>query len=228
MYGWVTNEDKDIAMHFCMKGEENTGSGSWDTPLWPRGTYCILQNGKSCPREFKTSSYPLMWGHVLPRGGCTPDVQHYYWRPQWYTHRFQGFNLCCRNDGNMTKPVDLPHQHSFILLANSEQLRPSQRTSSRPCQEVKGMQVEAEVIDSNFTYDVTFSKHPTYTRTAQETFVLCYYSPLGGCLCAVVDTVQLAIVSKVSLFIWYSWSGHTPDLYTLLVSTHPWLIHTPY
>ena len=188
MYGWVTNEDKDIAMHFCMKGEENTGSSSRDTPLWPSGTYCILQNGESCPSGFKTSSYPLMWGDVSPRGGCTPDVQHYDYHlyRKWYIviHRFRGFNLCCRSDGNISTPVDLPHQHSFILLANLEQLQPSPRASSRPCQEVKGMQVEPEVINSTFSYDVINSFVPSWR--SRQMFVLCYYSPLGGCLCAIV------------------------------------------
>ena len=190
MYGWVTNEDKDIAMHFCMKGEENTASDSQDTSSWPSGTYCILQNGERCPNGFHTSSYPLMWGDVSPRGGCTPDVQDYdyrfpYWFRKWYTgiYRFRGFNLCCRSDGNITKPVDLPHQHSFILLANLEQIQSSKRASSRPCQEVKGMQVEPEVIDSTFSYDVI--KHFVTSRDSRQMFVLCYYSPLGECLCPI-------------------------------------------
>ena len=194
LYGWVTEEDRDIAMYFCIKSLSSEPDRQSDCNIrnssssWPNGTYCILKASDNCPEGFYSNKYDaLFWNRIDNKGGCTPPVTTsfykvlHYWRPGKYfyvPYASESYALCCRSDGDLTKPVSLPNQHSFVLLANTNE---SSNVDKRPCQEIMGMQVRPEIIKSKY---IATPAYNYYGRSIKfnEDFIVCYYSPLGELL----------------------------------------------
>ncbi|XP_048743295.1 uncharacterized protein LOC125656753 isoform X1 [Ostrea edulis] len=116
---------KDMRFHYCTK-DPHKGSRKGN---WPRGNYCILKHGMSCPKGFREGK--VLWddedkrnsnryGGTLPRGTYSQDTRIYY---------------CCRNDGSFRKRIRLPTKTPFYLLR-----------FRAPCQRVQGMYVREETV----------------------------------------------------------------------------------
>ncbi|XP_052802689.1 uncharacterized protein LOC128232927 [Mya arenaria] len=97
----------DIKTDFCIK---NTPSvTSYDTN-WPKGSYCILKYGGSCPSGFQNGF--IFWddedfNNHNERGGTLPDGEYDSNTKIYY---------CCRNDGRTSTAISLPTDRPFILV----------------------------------------------------------------------------------------------------------------
>mmetsp|Transcript_42527 Transcript_42527/g.68433 ORF Transcript_42527/g.68433 Transcript_42527/m.68433 type:complete len:226 (+) Transcript_42527:58-735(+) len=148
----------DMITYYCSK-TSSSGSGSW-----PRGNYCIMRYGSSCPSGFSTGS--IYWddedstnmngnGGYLPSGSYTSNTRIYY---------------CCRNDGSYYSSISLPTATPFYLM---------RYTSS--CQWVSGMRVTEEVIETDdedsANANSVSGSHPKVTGSGNHRLYYCYYAP---------------------------------------------------
>ncbi|XP_052063522.1 uncharacterized protein LOC127703114 [Mytilus californianus] len=148
----------NMVFHFCTK-DEHVISGNYN---WPRGNYCILRQGISCPPGFRTGS--IHWDDEDRRnsnalGGVLPSGSY---------GRNTLINYCCRSDGLARKRIILPKNKPFYLL----------RFRS-PCQQVKGMLVREEIVhsddeDSRNKNSVSGS-HPMNDGGRNNRLFYCYY-----------------------------------------------------
>ncbi|CAC5410107.1 unnamed protein product [Mytilus coruscus] len=89
---------RNMKFHYCTK-DEHVISGHYN---WPRGNYCILRQGISCPPGFRTGS--ILWDDEDNRnsnalGGVLPSGSY---------DRNTLINYCCRSDGLARKRIILP------------------------------------------------------------------------------------------------------------------------
>lgn len=88
--------------------------------VWPAGNYCIYRKGGNCPpnsRNWDASS----WKAFLQNGEFGDSVQEY---------------LCCRNDGDVNKPIVFPNTERFQLIQNTD----------GKCQQVQNMSSNIEEV----------------------------------------------------------------------------------
>ncbi|WAR03074.1 hypothetical protein MAR_009632 [Mya arenaria] len=114
-------EIDDIETHFCIK---NIPSFTSCDTSWPKGSYCILMYGGSCPSGFQSGF--IQWnnednGNKNARGGTLPDGVY---------DSDTRIYFCCRNDGLTSTAISLPTDQPFILVR-----------ISTACQTVYGMGV---------------------------------------------------------------------------------------
>ncbi|XP_063443354.1 uncharacterized protein LOC134723741 [Mytilus trossulus] len=148
---------KDMVFYYCTKDGHVPG-----TEHWPKGNYCILRQGVSCPPGFHMGS--VLWddedkrnsndgGGVLPSGTYNKDTL---------------INYCCRNDGSPRTKITLPTDVPFYLL----RFRSS-------CQEVQGMRVKEEHVKSddedNRNKSSVSGYHPMRTGGKDTMLYYCYY-----------------------------------------------------
>nr|XP_022302103.1 uncharacterized protein LOC111110061 [Crassostrea virginica] len=148
----------DTITYYCSK-TSSSGSGSW-----PRGNYCIMRYGSSCPSGFASGS--IYWddedsynmngkGGYLPSGAYDEDTRIYY---------------CCRNDGSSYSSITLPTDTPFYLM---------RYTSS--CQTVRGMSVTEEGIETDdedmANTDSVSGSHPRVSGSGNNRLYYCYYAP---------------------------------------------------
>ncbi|XP_052062376.1 uncharacterized protein LOC127702282 [Mytilus californianus] len=149
---------RNMVFHYCTK-DEHAISG---TQHWPRGNYCILRQGISCPPGFKMGS--IHWDDEDSRnkngfGGVLPSGIY---------GRNTLINYCCRSDESYRTEVILPRSKPFYLL----------RFKS-PCQQVQGMVVREEIVksddeDKNNKNSVSGS-HPLNDGGRNNRLYYCYY-----------------------------------------------------
>ncbi|XP_061187997.1 uncharacterized protein LOC133196067 [Saccostrea echinata] len=142
-----------------------TSSGDSSNP-WPRGSYCIAQVSNNCPSGFSSvtitySLYPreqylsTTYDQSLEFSGNIPKLE---------ATSGQSYKMyyCCRSDGNVDKPIILPHQESFYLY-------PEHRT--KKCQKVLGMRSTDEWIKypyaENSRYNSCTCARSYYYNTCQ-------------------------------------------------------------
>ncbi|XP_076109352.1 uncharacterized protein LOC143078351 [Mytilus galloprovincialis] len=147
----------NMMFHYCTK-DEHVISGHSD---WPRGNYCILRQGISCPPGFSTGS--ILWddedrnsnslGGVLPSGEYGENTL---------------INYCCRSDGLARKRISLPKRKPFYLL----------RFRSH-CQQVKGMLVREEIVltddEDTRNGNRVSGDHPMNDGGVNNRLYYCYY-----------------------------------------------------
>ncbi|XP_074643369.1 uncharacterized protein LOC141900388 [Tubulanus polymorphus] len=139
---------------------------------WPRGQYCILKKGISCPIGFNEST--VKWKDALVNsrnsiGGILPEGV--------YNTNSTDISYCCRNDGDVNKPIVLPNEHPFYLLARAQIER---------CQQVYGMHLTTETLgwgtdNSNYAFQyerVKNSVRNRYNRIVRYTYETKYDTPL--------------------------------------------------
>ncbi|XP_052799350.1 uncharacterized protein LOC128230964 [Mya arenaria] len=97
----------NIKTNFCIKNTRSVTS--YDTN-WPKGSYCILKYGGSCPFGFQNGF--ILWddedvNNHNERGGTLPDGEYGSNTKIYY---------CCRNDGRTSTAISLPTDRPFILM----------------------------------------------------------------------------------------------------------------
>ena len=174
-----------IEQHFCVHAANNRKApeNSNETCTWQPGKYCILQYGLSCPDGFQIGS--ITWfdkslnksnsdlfnfiNGTVPKGDYTTHNTTLY--------------FCCREDGDPTKPINLPKTRPFYLFQYG-----------RICQEVADMSemehffhYEEEVVLYGALPDLVFASgqklkfqdpHPRIEVTLFDrglTLHYCYY-----------------------------------------------------
>ncbi|GFN94188.1 Apextrin-like protein 2 [Plakobranchus ocellatus] len=148
-----------LYQRFCVK----TDSVSLG-PTWPKGSYCINKLGE-CPVLFEQGS--IKWDDENKKGpsiigGDVPDGV--------YSETSSTLYYCCRKDGLVDEPIDLPRSEPFYLYRYGGQ-----------CQQVAGMNVSAEFIhfdtENSNNEDETVDPHPD-AQINDVTLHLCYYQQL--------------------------------------------------
>lgn len=151
----ATVHKNDINQSFCIatqdKGKE-----------WPRGQYCIYKKG-ACPKG-------LSEGYIFfddenhknqnKMGGTLPDGIY---------NKDTNISYCCRTDGDKLKPITLPVNNPFYLLAYN----------TAECQQVNGAITTKEFIrydneDSNNTDEMN-GAYPCVKGRKNLTITYCYY-----------------------------------------------------
>ncbi|CAG2254797.1 unnamed protein product [Mytilus edulis] len=128
-YGEFT---KNTKTYYCSKIREEKVIDwtTWTLLPWPKGTYCILRKGGSCPKGFANGH--VYWddeddsGSYNSLGGTLPDGAY---------GRNTLIQYCCRSDGPTNIAIELPTSKPFYLVRKST-----------ACQQVKGMNVRNEYI----------------------------------------------------------------------------------
>ncbi|XP_063440731.1 uncharacterized protein LOC134721563 [Mytilus trossulus] len=128
-YGGFT---KNTKTYYCSKIREEKVIDwtKWELLPWPKGTYCILRKGGSCPKGFANGH--VYWddeddsGSYNSLGGTLPDGAY---------GRNTLIQYCCRSDGPTNIAIELPTSKPFYLVRKSN-----------TCQQVKGMNVRNEYI----------------------------------------------------------------------------------
>nr|XP_034306860.1 uncharacterized protein LOC105323535 [Crassostrea gigas] len=149
----------DDTIHYYCSKTSYSGSGSW-----PRGNYCIMRYGSSCPSGFSSGS--IYWDdedsyNMNGKGGYVPSGTY---------GSNTRINYCCRSDGSASSYISLPTTDPFYLM----------RYTSSICQRVSGMTVREEIIttddeDTSNNNSVSGS-HPKVTGTSNHRLYYCYYS----------------------------------------------------
>ncbi|XP_041364439.1 uncharacterized protein LOC121379853 [Gigantopelta aegis] len=161
---------------FCVHREVN------DTALLPvyqtyfeQGRYCIMAYNGSCPKGFKEGM--VMMADENKNGtnhtwGTLPDG--------FYNDLVTGMLFCCRDDGDIDKPIILPTRHPFALFMAANESK---------CQEVRGMNYKIEYFShddvNNGTTREMHGSLPAVKTADNNTLVyVCYYEPV---MCGCVD-----------------------------------------
>ncbi|XP_074642218.1 uncharacterized protein LOC141899685 [Tubulanus polymorphus] len=145
-YGAITRAS--VNSSFCVKTISYYDMVAY---TWPKGQYCIVKNGISCPIGFEESSVKWKDAVVNSRnsiGGILPDGE--------YNTSSTVIGYCCRNDGDVNKPIVLPNKHPFYLLA---------RAGIERCQQVYGMELTTEKLGwatDNSNYVFQYQTTQTY------------------------------------------------------------------
>ncbi|XP_052062824.1 uncharacterized protein LOC127702591 isoform X2 [Mytilus californianus] len=126
--------DRNTKTFYCSKTREEkvTDWTTWKLVQWPRGTYCILRKGGSCPKGFANGH--VHWDDEDSNNennfaGTLPDGQY---------DRNTLIQYCCRSDGPSNTAIELPTSKPFYLVRKSS-----------TCQQVKGMTVRNEYIKTD-------------------------------------------------------------------------------
>ncbi|XP_074638437.1 uncharacterized protein LOC141896937 isoform X2 [Acropora palmata] len=105
----------DVEQYFCIKNSSTLpGNADPHTTTWPAGQYCIYQKGSTCPVGMQSGF--VSWDDEngingknknnhsgsLPTGVYNQDTTIYY---------------CCQTQGSYDKPILLPTDKSFYLMA---------------------------------------------------------------------------------------------------------------
>ncbi|XP_063442712.1 uncharacterized protein LOC134723013 [Mytilus trossulus] len=150
---------RNMKFYYCTK-DEHIISG---TQHWPRGTYCILRQGISCPPGFQTGS--IYWDDEDRRN----SNDDFGVLPSGAYGRNTLINYCCRSDGFYRTEIILPKSKPFYLL----------RYTSSPCQQVQGMVVREEMVqfdDENRRNRNSLSEsHPFNDGGRNNRLYYCYY-----------------------------------------------------
>eukprot|EP00118_Oscarella_pearsei_P028812 m.2993 g.2993 ORF g.2993 m.2993 type:complete len:244 (+) comp9001_c0_seq1:343-1074(+) len=169
-----SNSNNEWSSPFSLAGYKGSNNMQWRFCIkvsnrcnnvdhkWPRGKYCILRTGGSCPGGFSHGS--VKWddedsNNANSHGGHMPDG-HY--------DRNTVIDFCCRKDGATENPITLPTNKPFILLA-----------ASNLCQHVKGMHVQRQWFkwddeDSNNSNHVS-GVAPYSAGGRNHRIYFCYY-----------------------------------------------------
>lgn len=176
-----------IEQHFCIhqqsQNENPEYNGNETIPTWQPGKYCIFQYGYSCPDGFHIGS--LTWFDKNPVFSASKyynSINGTLPRGEYTTHNTTIY-FCCREDGDPTKPINLPRTRPFYLFQYG-----------RICQEVAGMSemehffhFEEEVLLNGSIPDLVFisgqrlkfqDPHPRIEVTLFDrglTLHYCYY-----------------------------------------------------
>ncbi|XP_035826903.1 uncharacterized protein LOC101854104 [Aplysia californica] len=110
---------------FCV----NDGAASDPNTAWPIGSYCIYRKGGECPDGFNQGFVQFAdvsnSTHGSFNSGDLPDGT--------FTAHGTRLEFCCRDDGFLHMPIDLPSQNEFALFQKF-----------MGCQEINGMHVYPE------------------------------------------------------------------------------------
>lgn len=105
----------DVEQYFCIKNSSTLpGNADPHRTTWPAGQYCIYQKGSTCPVGMQSGF--VSWDDEngingknknnhsgsLPTGVYNQDTTIYY---------------CCQTQGSYDKPILLPTDKSFYLMA---------------------------------------------------------------------------------------------------------------
>ncbi|XP_061198088.1 uncharacterized protein LOC133206174 [Saccostrea echinata] len=120
--------DKNMRFQYCTKNQHQFSNRRY----WPRGNYCILKHGHSCPRYFRQGS--VYWddednSNKNAHGGTLPSGSY---------DRNTRIDYCCRKDGSYRSKMSLPTSKPFYLLRFRAH-----------CQRVSGMHVREETVKSD-------------------------------------------------------------------------------
>ncbi|XP_062566341.1 uncharacterized protein LOC134228673 isoform X2 [Saccostrea cucullata] len=147
-----------VKYQYCTKNPHQFSNRNY----WPRGNYCILKHGPSCPRYFRPGC--VYWDDensrnankqngILPSGSYGPDTR---------------IDYCCRKDGSYKTYMSLPTNKPFYLLRFRE-----------PCQRVSGMFVREEIVktDDENTANKNYVRgwHPLRAGGSDHVLHYCYY-----------------------------------------------------
>ena len=119
------------------------------TAIWQHGSYCIMQ-GSTSDVDFHDKTCPagFQWGFVvIAQLNVTNIVNAHKGRVPAgeYYNIWTVYYLCCRDDGDVNRPIELPTQKPFILFPTR---------AAKACQAVKGMMVKQDemFLDTADTY----------------------------------------------------------------------------
>ncbi|XP_044163813.1 uncharacterized protein LOC122948184, partial [Acropora millepora] len=182
-----SNNNKSVSFHldavvskqkvkrsFCLK---TSTAKDQNRTSWPSGQYCIYKKG-NCPEH-------LSYGFVL-----WDDDEHKYFNmnsesgtlPDGVYNTDTEIEFCCRTDGNKERPVALPTQEPFYLLAYN----------STKCQMVKWAVSRLEWIyyDTERLYndDYRGGVFAYNAATQHPTIYYCYYRGCNKTLTAMNGT----------------------------------------
>ena len=156
----VLNRSRDkfyIFQHFCVRTEESSFG-----PDWPRGSYCINKAGRVCPSNFNLGS--ISWDEEDFRSQASASGE----MPSGdYGESKTKLYYCCRDDGSVDEPVDMPRYQPFYLYRYQGE-----------CQKVVGMKATEEFIhfdtENSNNGDEKWGAHPD-VELDDIILRLCYY-----------------------------------------------------
>lgn len=172
-HNWITSghhfygsfDTGNTKAYYCTKIREEkvTDWTKWKLVLWPKGTYCILRKGGSCPLGF-ANGY-VHWddedsGNRNDLGGTLPDGK--------YDDGNTEIQYCCRSDGQPEIAMELPTSKPFYLVGKTN-----------TCQQLKGMTVRKEYIktdDEDRNENRRVGSYPYVEGTGNTKMLYCYYA----------------------------------------------------
>ena len=108
--GWISN---DVERHFCIKNNTSTIFDANRTN-WPAGQYCVYQKGSKCPVGMQSGS--VLWDDENGINGTNKNNNSGLLPTGVYNQDTQIF-FCCQINGSYDKPIQLPTQKPFYLMA---------------------------------------------------------------------------------------------------------------
>ncbi|KAF7494181.1 Putative G-protein coupled receptor [Sarcoptes scabiei] len=121
--------ESGIEQHFCIHQDFSTNaSNDSNRCLWQPGKYCIIKYGDSCPDGFQTGSITWFDKKLQNSSSKLYNYINGTMPSGNYTTHNTTIYFCCREDGDPTKPINLPRTRPFYLFQYG-----------RICQEVSGM-----------------------------------------------------------------------------------------
>ena len=153
--------NENIELHFCMK---TTVNGCSENVTWPTGCYCLFKFN-DCPSGFDSGEINWIGGSNNRAGGVLPNGS---FDPGGIRLKF-----CCRCDGSITIPFNLPMDTDFFLMADPR--------GEGSCPRVSGFAEAPRYV----VWDMENSTNSTGRNPAQKINVddgtvnitFCYYTP---------------------------------------------------
>ena len=141
---------------------KTTVNGCSENVTWPTGCYCLFKFN-DCPSGFDSGEINWIGGSnnradgVLPSGIFEPDGIC--------------LNFCCRCDGSITIPINLPMDSDFFLMADPR--------GEGSCQRVSGFDEDTQyVVWDPEIYTISSGKNPGQkTEYNGVNISFCYYTP---------------------------------------------------
>ncbi|XP_056001799.1 uncharacterized protein LOC130048773 [Ostrea edulis] len=162
-FGIDGTHPKNINISYCTKDPNDVN----EEGNWPKGSYCILKHGSTCPDGAFQSGY-VIWddedsNNENSKGGELPSGSF-----DWNTR----IDYCCRSDSPFYTGIQLPTSKPFYLLKHKD---------SHFCPSVIGMSVREEYVytddENDDNINSVHGSHPygPFSGGRNHKLYYCYY-----------------------------------------------------
>ncbi|XP_050396408.2 uncharacterized protein LOC126814967 isoform X2 [Patella vulgata] len=177
---------------FCTSDNQYKHGGDW-----PKGNYCILRRGGTCPLGFISGGGHIQFGDTdwNPAYGS----RYYGTLPDGVYDDNTKLEFCCREDGAIIEPIDLPAVAPLVLFLYKQNI-----FDPPSCQAVKGMQYRQEHItfdnEDGGIFEISGTTPYTVTNANERiSMYYCVYQPVdrycGGVISLTHSNEQASIHS---------------------------------
>ena len=160
LLGWVSN---DVSQSFCIKNQTSTALDNKRKP-WPEGEYCIYRKGSSCPAGMLNGS--VLWDNENADG--TNKNARYGSLPAGVYNQDTKIFFCCKTTGSYYKPIELPTDKPFYLIAFTSYCQ-------RVLNTVHTMELIVYDTEDDNNHDKTIFPYPYGADMREPHIYYCYY-----------------------------------------------------